>query len=80
MRLDDVVLRYVAGEVVCSAWEITEFVRLNDGTREEAAELLERWQRLAWLETVSEASDDGPQLMALTEQAFAAHPGLSAAI
>ena len=79
MDLDQVVLRYVAGEVVCSAWEIAEFVRLNDGTVEDATELLARWQQLGWLTVASEADEDGPQLLALTEQAFEAHPWLSPA-
>jgi hypothetical protein len=79
MDLDQVVLRYVAGEVVCSAWEITEFVRLYDGTGDEATELLARWQHLGWLTVASEADEGGPQMLALTEQAFEEHPWLSQA-
>lgn len=79
MRLEQTVFRYLADEVVCSRWELTEYARLWGAGPTEAVELLGVWRAQGWLEEIPLGESHGPPLLQLTELAYEAHPWLTQA-
>jgi hypothetical protein len=75
MQLEMAVLQYLHDEIACSAFEIAEFVRLNDAEPSRAEELLDEWRARGWVEEL-EQDDDLPTLIRLTQQAYRDQPWL----
>ena len=76
MGFEESLLQFLANETFCSEAEIWAFVRLQDGTHNQAAALLAMWQAHGWVEKVGQGESQLPPLFTLTDRAYEAHPWL----